>query len=82
MRPQLSPAERAIYQARLTDATSKRHDIVTGTAVKRFVDQNGEQVEYSAANLTALDAYIRSLEELLNPCVAAYNRPRPIGFTF
>lgn len=82
MKPALSDAERQLYTDRLIEARTKRHELVTGVAVKRFIDQNGETVEYSAANLSALDRYITSLEELLNPCVAAYNRPRPIGFLF
>lgn len=79
---QLTPTERALYETRLTEARTKRHEIATGRAIKRFVDQNGETVEYSAANLGDLDTYIRSLEELLNPCLARYNRPRPLGFLF
>lgn len=79
---QLSPTDRILYETRLTDARTKRHEIATGKAVKRFVDQNGETVEYSAVNLSDLDSYIGSLEALLNPALAAYNRPRPLGFLF
>jgi hypothetical protein len=78
----LTETERLLYQTRLDDARKKRHDIITGTAVRRFIDQNGETVEYSQANLGALDRYIDELVGLLNPAIAAYNRKRPIGFTF
>lgn len=82
MRPPLTSTERAIYETRLTAARVSYDLIMTGKSVKRFVDQNGEQVEYNPANVTLLAQYIRELDECLNPAVAAYNRPRAIGFIF
>lgn len=63
----------------LTEAQDARHAILTGKAVSKFVDQNGEQVEYSKINLGALDGYIRSLQA---PDVLRTSWPRPIGFYF
>ena len=63
-------------QQRLDEARQAYHEIVTGTAVSRFVDQNGESVSYSKANLGALAAYIAQLEaELASPGVPQYRGP-------
>lgn len=82
MMPGLSDAERLVYQTRLTKAEIAYDELITGKAVKRFVDQNGETVEYSATNLSNLASYIESLKQLLNPALARYSRPRAIGFIF
>lgn len=79
---QLTDAERVIYQARLDKAEIAYDELMTGKAVKRFVDQNGETVEYTAANVGNLARYITSLRELLNPALARCNRPRAFGFLF
>ena len=78
----LTEAERIIIQGRLTKAEEAYDAVMTGGAVKRFVDQNGETVEYTSANAPALWRYILSLRDLLNPAQARRNRPRAIGFTF
>jgi hypothetical protein len=78
----LTDAERLILQTRLDKAKAARHDLLTGQAIKRFVDQNGEQVEYSATNISALERYISELECKLSPAMNRYTRPRPIGFVF
>lgn len=78
----LTDAERAILQARLDKAEIAYDAIMTGKGVRKFVDQNGESVEYSATNLELLRAYIAELKALLNPCYARFQRPRPIGFLF
>lgn len=78
----LTDAERAIYTTRLTEAQTAKHSIVTGKMLEQFIDQNGEQVRYTKTNLADLDAYIDELNGLLNPALAAYYRPRPIGFIF
>lgn len=49
----------------LADAEKKYHSLMTGTSVKVFVDQNGERVEYSAANANRLSAYINELKRQL-----------------
>jgi hypothetical protein len=45
-----------------TDAMQARHDLMTGSRVSVWMDQNGERVEYNRANLPALLAYIASLD--------------------
>lgn len=82
MTPQLTPAERLLWQTRLTKAEAAYDALMTGKSVKKFVDQNGEQVEYSAANIDALKAYIQQIKDLLNPMAALCRRPKAIGFIF
>ena len=82
MTPQLTPAERLLWQTRLTKAEAARDALLTGKSVKKFVDQNGEQVEYTTANIAALKSYIQEIKDLLNPMAAMCRRPRAIGFTF
>ncbi len=78
----LTPAERAAIQARIVKLEASYDAIMSGTAVKRFVDQNGEQVEYTAANASSLLALINQLKAMIDPCFARNYRPRPIGFVF
>ena len=80
--PPLTDAERDLYQLRLTNAEKAYDALVTGKAVRRTIDQNGESVEFTPANIARLSAYIRDLREALNPTLAARSRPRPIGFIF
>jgi hypothetical protein len=49
----------------LADAKAALHKLMTGTAAKVFVDQNGERIEYVAANANRLSAYIAELERLV-----------------
>jgi len=73
----------AVLQQRLAEAQQAEHDIMTGTSVRRFIDQNGESVEYSRANINQLQAYIRKLEQQirdLQNSVEAYRGP--IKFRF
>lgn len=78
----LTDAERTVYELRLKAAQTARHDILIGNGVKRFVDQNGEQVEYQAANVSKLEDYISELEGILNPALRRQRARRPLGFTF
>lgn len=50
-----------ILRSRLESAEQAYHDLVTGGAAKVFVDQNGERVEYVAANAARLSSYIELL---------------------
>jgi hypothetical protein len=52
----------ATLQQRLENAETAYDELLTGRAVRRFVDQNGEQVEYTSANRSALAAYIADLK--------------------
>lgn len=78
----LTPEERAALQARIAKLEAAYDDILSGKAVKRFVDQNGEQVEYTTANAGNLLAYINRLKADLNCAFARSYRPRPMGFVF
>jgi hypothetical protein len=78
----MTEAERILIRTRLTKAETAYDELLTGKAVKRFVDQNGETVEYTVANAEKLEDYIQSLKDCLNPIAAAFRRPRAIGFTF
>jgi hypothetical protein len=46
---------------KITDAQAKYHSLLTGTLARVFVDQNGERIEYNAANAPRLAAYIADL---------------------
>jgi len=61
----LTSAERSLYTERLADAEAQYHLVVTGQTARVFVDQNGERIEYTAANAARLAAYIASLKQLL-----------------
>lgn len=49
-------------EKQLAEARAAYHQLITGTAVRVFVDQNGERIEYVAANRNSLLAYISDLE--------------------
>lgn len=74
--------ERLIYTRRLSEAQLKRHALLLGEAVEQFVDQNGEQVKYTKANIDALERYIAELEGILYPTIARARARRPLGFIF
>lgn len=72
-------------QQQLVDAKRAYHELQTGRAVRVFVDQNGERVEYTAASGPRLMTYIRQLEQAIqtgNCNVFGSGRRGPIGFTF
>lgn len=49
-------------QEQLIDAKAQYHLLVTGQQARVFVDQNGERIEYTAANRADLQKYIQRLE--------------------
>jgi hypothetical protein len=60
----------------LADAKAALHRLLTGAAAASFTDSNGERVEYQAANIARLQAYVSQLEaELGGP-----KRPHTIRF--
>lgn len=61
----LTSEQRALYTARKTAAEAAYHSLLLGTQARVVVDQNGERVEYTAANRSALKAYIQELTDLL-----------------
>ena len=46
----------------LADAKSAFHELLVGRSARVFVDQNGERIEYTAANREFLAKYIQELE--------------------
>lgn len=58
----LTAEERALLETRLTDAEAQLHLVLTGQSARVFVDQNGERIEYTAANADRLQAYIANLK--------------------
>lgn len=75
-----------LLQKNLTDARSAYHNLRTGKMARVVVDQNGERVEFVAANATALYNYIQQLEGELAACLgtaATVSVPRgPAQFFF
>ena len=67
-------------EQRLKEAEQAYHDLNTGSAVKVFVDQNGERVEYSTVKKADLQRYIMELRAQIAPI--AISIPRPLGFFF
>lgn len=47
---------------KLQQAESAYHKLVTGTQARVVVDQNGERVEFTAANAARLRMYIEELK--------------------
>lgn len=78
----LTPTEVAAIKARIVRLETAYDEIISGTAVKRFVDQNGEQVEYTTANAAKLLAFINELKSMVNCSFARRYKPRPAGFVF
>lgn len=78
----LTDAEKAALRIRIRKLEDQYDAIMSGTAVKRFVDQNGEQIEYTTANADKLLAYIQSLKADLDCAFARQYRARPMGFIF
>lgn len=78
----LTDAEKTVYRERLRKAEIAYDALMTGKSVKRFVDQNGETVEYTAANADRLASYIESLKQLLDCNRARARAPRPLRFLF
>ena len=63
----MTPDEcRAKYQKWLDDAMDSYNQLNVGGQVRVVVDQNGERVEYTAANRQSLWAYILRLQNAIN----------------
>lgn len=70
----------------LQDARKAYHSLMTGTSPRVVVDQNGERVEFTAANGSKLYAYIQQLEAALGTGCGSTPVPsaqyHPATFTF
>jgi len=62
----------------LGEAESAYHRLMSGTSVRVVVDQNGERVEFTAANRSALIAHIQGLKRDLG----LLPRAAPAGVLF
>lgn len=51
----------------LAEAKKAYHELMIGKSARVYVDENGERVEYTAANSAKLAAYIKQLEDLVDP---------------
>ena len=60
----------ATLATRLAEAEQAQHDLLTGKSVRVFVDQNGERIEYTVANRSALAAYIADLKRQIHGAVS------------
>ena len=70
----------SLAATQLADAQAKYHLLLTGQLARVYVDQNGERVEFSAANKADLYNYIQQLGAT---CPApGRNRNGPIRFLF
>jgi hypothetical protein len=73
-------------QAMLTEARKAYHSLMTGVAARVVVDQNGERVEFVAANAPKLYAYIQQLEMTLGTACGdspvVQGQYHPAGFIF
>lgn len=78
----LTQAEKAAIRARITKLEADYDAIISGRAIKKFVDQNGEQVEYTTANAAKLRTFIDSLKAMIDCDFSRRYKPRPIGFVF
>jgi hypothetical protein len=56
-------------------------DLISGNKARVIVDQNGERVEFTAANAPRLYALIQEAEACLNPSTPT-RAHRPMGFYF
>lgn len=66
---------------RLAEAELAYHNLMLGTSARVVVDQNGERVEFTAANAERLKAYIESLKAEIARGGAAPDY-RPLGALF
>lgn len=77
----MTAEEIAAVKARIKQAEKAAHSLYIGQAVRVFVDQNGERVEYFKADLSALNKYIADLKASL-PGAPPVRYARPIRFNF
>jgi predicted TPR repeat methyltransferase len=64
---------------KLADARDAYDALMTGRMARVVVDQNGERVEYAAANSGKLAAYIGTLEDALLGTVRSFRPLPPAG---
>lgn len=70
----------ATTQVLLEEARAAYHALSTGTLARVVVDQDGQRVEFVAANRAGLYSYIKELEGKLSPPIPACNGPARFFF--
>jgi hypothetical protein len=70
----------ATIEEKLIEAQDAYQQLITGQAPRVVVDQNGERVEFVAANRQALYLYIAQLQAQIAVPPVVGNRP--VGFLF
>lgn len=80
----------ATLKLQYAEATKAYHQLMTGGAVRVYVDQNAERIEYTSSNKSNLWGYILQLRSLI--CQLEPNNPictlgmgqssGPVRFTF
>jgi N-formylglutamate amidohydrolase len=61
----------------LAQAELEYHNLMTGLKPRVYVDQNGERIEYTAANVGRLRQYITELKGLLDSSIKQTGPLRP-----
>jgi hypothetical protein len=69
-------------EQKIAQAQEAYHLLLTGRSARVVVDQNGERVEFTAANRASLYSYIRELEAQLPSAPTVPTRYGPATFTF
>lgn len=69
-------------QQKLEEAEAAYHSLQTGRMPRVVVDQNGERVEFTAANASKLYAYISDLRTQISVASNVLPKNGPIQFTF
>lgn len=79
----MSPEELLALKDRIVRAERAYESLMLGTMARVFVDQNGERVEFVAANRGSLYTYIQDLKAQL-PVGEGWvpRHTKPIGFLF
>ena len=72
----------ATTQELLDEARAAYHSLMIGASARVVVDQNGERVEFTAANAVRLQAYITTLENKLADETGASRSKGPARVTF
>ena len=75
----LTPAERLVWQERLTQAENAYHELQVGGGVKVLVDQNGERIEFTQASILRLSGYIAMIRGMLGLSGASKGPMRFLG---
>jgi hypothetical protein len=79
----MTEQEKIALRAKIVDAETKYHQLMTGTMPRVIVDQNGERIEFATSNRGGLYSYIQSLKSLLPDEYSIASRiTKPIGFFF